>query len=182
MTGSTGQSYTGSTGPTGIGFTGPQGAASSVTGPAGPSTTGSTGPAGVGGAGTVTRGYVKNTLNTSALFDSAAIDQTNFPTSIGIWSVTGINATSNCLQLDFSANVGSEYVPPNISGILSWSIGTTTLNTQMISFGVYNIDNPVTTLQWQASPPHWRLYISIDISSFPSGGSNPVVVYLNLFN
>jgi hypothetical protein len=153
-----------------------------VTGATGPSATGLTGPAGVGGSGTATYGYVVNTLNSSALFDSAAINQTNFPSTIGIWSVTAINATSNCLQLDFSANIGSEYLPPNISGILSWSIGTTTLNTQMISYGVYSLDNPVTTLQWQTSPPHWRLYISIDISSFPSGGSNPVVVYLNLFN
>ena len=179
-TGSTGLSYTGYTGPTGIGFTGPQGATSSVTGPTGLSGTGLTGPTGNGGIGTVTYGYAINTLTASALFGT--IDQTNFSPTIGIWSVTTINATSNCFQLDFDSSIGSEYLPPNISGILSWSIGTTTLNTQMISYGVYISNNPVTTLQWQTSPPHWRLYIAINTSSFPSGATNPVVVYLNLFN
>ena len=177
MTGSTGLSYTGTTGPTGIGFTGPQGVVSSVTGPTGPSTTGLTGPAGIGGVGTVTRGYVVNTLTSApALFGT--INQTNFPSTIGIWTVTNSTLT---LQLDFSANIGTQYLPPNISGILSWSNGSV-LNTQMISYGVYNQDNPVTTLQWQTSPPHWRLYITINSSSFPSGDSKDVVVYLNLFN
>lgn len=179
-TGSTGISYTGPTGPTGIGFTGLQGETSSVTGPTGLSATGPTGPVGLGGNGTVTYGYAINTLTVSALF--GAIDQTKFPSIIGIWSVTTINAFSNCFQLDFDSSIGSEYLPPNISGILSWSIGTATLNTQMISYGVYISNNPVTTLQWQTSPPHWRLYIAINTSSFPSGATNPVVVYLNLFN
>jgi hypothetical protein len=176
MTGSTGLSYTGSTGPTGIGFTGPQGEASSITGPTGPSATGLTGPAGVGGSGTATYGYINVTLDPATRLYSS-INQTQFPSRIGIWRLS----STTVLILDFSQNITSQYLPPNVSGIVSNAdTGSSPIffSTQMVSFGVYGGSSPETTFVW--STDHWQMLITINNNSF--AGSTNVIIYLNLFN
>ena len=187
-TGATGA--TGATGPTGPsgsagprGYTGPAG---DTTGATGSSTTGSTGPTGAGGGGTITSGYIQVKFNGSSIFDTtAAIEATNFPSSIGTWTTP---PTATKLTLNFNAtNYNNEYLPPNISGLITWwsAAVPNSFKSQMITLGSYLSNNPVTTFTWSGS--QWIMTFTINSSSFSSSGNNGTSLYglnlyLNVFN
>jgi hypothetical protein len=188
-TGSTGSTEnTGPTGPSGsAGPRGNTGLAGDVTGATGPSGTGSTGPTGAGGGGTITSGYIQVKFNGSSVFltGGTAIDTANFPSSIGSWTSTAITPTK--LTLDFSANYNNPYLPPNISGLITWwsTASPNSFKSQMISLGVYTASNPVTTFTWSGT--QWVMSFTINSSSFSSSGNNGTsgygfILYLNVFN
>jgi len=183
-TGATGS--TGPTGPTGLsgsagprGYTGPAG---DTTGATGSSATGATGPTGAGGGGTITSGYMSIDLSPTVFTFVNSLDVTGFPSSIGTWAYV----TDKILTLTFNAtNYNNEYLPPNISGIISyWQPASSLFKSQMISLGVYSGTNPVTTFAWSSGTLQWVM--TFTINSFSSSG-NPTGgkgfnLYLNVFN
>lgn len=182
-TGPTGpDAFTGITGPTGAtgqGTTGPTGPISSVTGPTGLGYTGSTGPTGRVGS-IASYGYITFALASSSSFSSTVgtYDTTNFPSSIGSWTIAGAY-----LNLTFNASYNVSSVPPNINGTFQWATtaGTTT-NVLPISPGVYLSGYIQTVLDWTGT--NWRLSITIVGSPFtsPNTNSNSSILYLTVFN
>lgn len=183
---------TGATGPTGqagaAGSRGATGPVGSVTGATGSSATGSTGPTGAGGGGTITSGYMRIGMNSvNNLFQPGTTDVSAFPSSIGIWTFAGDGLS---LTLTFNnTNYNNPYVPPNISGIISyWQVPSPITDpsfykSQMISQGVYTASNPVTTVTWSGT--HWVMTFTIGASSFSAMGNNGTYgfnLYLNVFN
>jgi len=185
--------YTGAAGSTGAtGPTGQAGAAGSrgATGPAGVSTgatgssaTGPTGPTGAGGGGTIASGYMRIGMNSANnLFQSGTTDVTGFPSSIGTWTFAGDNLS---ITLAFNAtNYNNQYVPPNISGIISyWQPSANLYKSQILSLGAYSASNPVTTFAWSGT--QWIMTYKIGSSSFSTTGNNGTYgfnLYLNVFN
>jgi hypothetical protein len=176
-TGSVGS--TGATGPTGqagaAGSRGATGPAGIMTGPTGPSVSGLTGPTGAGG-GTISKGYIRVSFDTLFVF-SALVDVANFPSSIGIWSIITTNSSNDTLLLTFNTTFNNPYLPPNITGLITWTDGTSIFS-QMISLGVYTGDYPVTILRWSGS--QWLLSIIISGSSYSS--ATFLNLYLNVLN
>jgi hypothetical protein len=177
---------TGATGPTGqAGAAGSRGATGPVgdtTGATGSSATGSTGPTGAGGGGTITAGYMRIGLNSvNNQFQTGVTDVAGFPSSIGIWSFPD----TLTLVLTFNAtNYNNQYIPPNITGIISyWQPSLSLYKSQIISLGVYSASNPVTTFAWSGT--QWIMTFKIGSSSFSSTGNNGTYgfnLYLNVFN
>jgi len=182
VTGNTGIGFTGSTGPTGIGFTGPTGSSSSITGPTGISGTGSTGPTGLTGS-TIRNGYITANIVTTASNYLNTLVQTNFPSSIGTWAIQA--GTISSLILTFNnTNYNNQYIPPNISGMLTVFNPTLVVYaSQMISLGIYSGTTNITTttLQWSSGLSSWQLYFNVNGSSFGST-YNSLNLYLNVFN
>jgi len=198
-TGSTGQAgtlgptgYTGTLGTTGnTGPTGQAGAAGSrgATGPVGDTTgatgfsdTGSTGPTGSGGGGTITSGYISVGLAANLFASPAVIDTSAFPSSIGTCAISD-TAT---LEITFNnTNYNNQYVPPNITGIVSyWQPGTPAgfYKSQILSLGVYVSPQAATYFSWSGTA--WKMTYKIT-GSFSSTGNNGTYgfnLYLNVFN
>jgi len=170
---------TGATGPTGqagpAGSRGATGPAGVETGATGSSATGSTGPTGAGGGGTITSGYIRVGIN---LFKFAApLDVSGFPSSIGTWALT----SDTTLTLTFNAtNYNNPYVPPNITGIISYYLTTGKYNSQIISLGSYSSTLPVTTFTWSGT--QWIMTYTINTLSTTQTGSYNFNLYLNVFN
>ena len=189
--------YTGATGVTGpTGLTGPSGSvgprgytgsAGDTTGATGSSATGLTGPTGAGGGGTITSGYIQVKFNGSSVFDTAnPIETTSFPSSIGTWTSPAPATTR--LVLSFNAtNYNNQYLPPNISGLITWwsTAVPNSFKSQIITLGAYSGTNPVTTFVWSGT--QWVMTFTINSSSFSSSGNNATSgyglnLYLNVFN
>jgi len=178
---------TGATGPTGLagaaGSRGPTGPVGGITGATGSSATGSTGTTGAGGGGTIASGYIRVPLTSGNIFVTTAgtLDASGFPSSIGTWTVAG---TGLSLTLTFNAtNYNNQYVPPNISGIISYYQTTSQYSSQIISLGAYSGQNPVTTFVWSGS--QWQMTYTIGASSFSATSNNGTYgfnLYLNVFN
>jgi len=185
VTGPTGLGYTGGAGPVGQGPIGVQGPTGSLTGATGPSATGFTGPTGSGEGGTITTGYFRVGLDpASYVFQIGNSDATGFPSSIGTWVVT----STTQLTLTFNAtNYNNQYIPPNVSGLITWWIPSSSLfKSYMISLGIYSGTNPVTVFKWSTTLSQWQMTYTINASSFsPSGnpsGAYGFNLYLNVFN
>jgi hypothetical protein len=185
-TGATGS--TGATGPTGqAGSAGSRGATGPVgveTGATGSFATGSTGPTGAGGGGTIRSGYIQVGLDPSFFtFQPGNYDVlSGFPSSIGIWDPP----TTTALTLKFNTtNYNNQYIPPNISGIITWWDKVAAIfKSQMISLGVYVAPQPVTTFQYLSG--QWQMNFTINSSSYNPSGNSPsgygFNLYLNVFN
>ena len=171
---------TGPTGPAGVGYTGLTGPDSSITGPVGPYTTGPTGQTGSKGV-TVTSGYITFAFAGAGAFDTTVgkYNFTNFPSSIGSWSIG-----SSYLILTFDASYNMPNVPPNINGTMQWATiaGSGNLNVVPISPGVYLSNYFQTVLDRNGS--NWRLSITIVGSPFqsPNLNANSSILYLSVFN
>ena len=172
---------TGATGPTGqagaAGSRGATGPAGDITGATGSSATGPTGPAGSGGGGTITSGYIRIGCVGSA-FQPANLDVSGFSSSIGTWG-----ATTLVLTLTFNATYNNPYLPPNITGFITWWNGTV-FSTQMISLGFYQSPPAVTSFTWNGT--QWVMTYTINSGSL-SGSANYEAkygfnLYLNVFN
>jgi hypothetical protein len=168
---------TGNTGPTGQGYTGPTGPTSSITGPTGPNNTGSTGLTGINGS-IVSYGYILFTFDGFGNFKLSDYTFTNFPSSIGTWTIG-----PTYLNLTFHPSYNVSSVPPNINGTFQWATNTGFINVLPISPGVYNSDYLQTVLDWNVST--WRLSLTIStISTFPDASTtaNSSILYLTVFN
>jgi hypothetical protein len=173
---------TGATGPTGqAGAAGSRGATGPVgdtTGATGSSATGPTGPTGSGGGGTITSGYVRVGLSGN-LFQTAIFDTSAFPPSIGECRFPD-NAT---LEITFDAtNYNNQYVPPNISGIISYYQTSLIYKSFMITLGVYSASNPATNFTWTGTQWKMTLKITGSLSSTTNNGTYGFNLYLNVFN
>jgi len=174
---------TGATGPTGqagaAGSRGATGPAGTLTGATGSSDTGPTGPTGAGGGGTISSGYIRVALNTVVNPFTSLTDVSNFPSSIGIWSIATTTIANDTLVLTYNSSFNNQYLPPNISGIITWSNGSSIFS-QMISLGVYTGSFPVTVFQWNSGSSQWKMSIIINNSSYSGGQS--FNLYLNVLN
>jgi len=173
---------TGATGPTGLagaaGSRGPTGSVGGITGATGSSATGSTGPTGAGGGGTLTSGYIRVGIAASA-FQPANLDISGFPSSIGTWTVS-----STVLTLTFNSIYNNPYLPPNITGFITWWNGTI-FSTQLISLGFYQSPPAVTEFRWNGT--RWVMTYTINSGSLSGstnyfGGVYGFNLYLNVFN
>jgi hypothetical protein len=161
LTGPTGSDTTGITG-----FTGPVG----PTGPAGEGVTGPAGPG--GGAALVTSGYIQLRFS-GTTFDTTGGTYditTNFPSSIGTWTVT----SATVLTLVFT-NTTATLIPPNFTGIVNWYNGSG-YRGNMISHGGYGISPNITFSVTASAPYTWTMIYTINTSAFP-GATNDISTY-----
>jgi len=171
---------TGTTGPTGqagaASSRGPTGLVGSITGPTGSNISGLTGPTGLAG-GTTAKGYILVALDGTSYLFGTLTNVANFPSSIGVWSITTTSVTNDTLLLTFNTSFNNQYLPPNINGLITWTDGASIFS-QMISLGVYTGDYPATVFEWSGT--QWRMSIIISSGSYSSGVS--FNLYLNILN
>jgi hypothetical protein len=110
---------------------------------------------------------------------NGSYDFTNFPSSIGTWSIGAAY-----LNLTFNASYNVQYVPPNINGTFQWATtaGSGNLNVVPISPGVYLTNYVQTVLDWTGT--NWRLSLSIVGTPFtsPNTNANSTILYLTVFS
>jgi hypothetical protein len=152
-------------GPTGPQRTGPTGNGGS-TGPVGPTGEGYTGATGRAGGGTPiqTSGYIQVGI-AGGLLDTSVYDFSHFPASIGTWTIQD----NQTLILTFP-NVFTNYIPPNIIGVVNWYDGTT-YQSDMISATGYGV-NSAMFFTFTSSGPNYTVVLTYVLSSSYSNIQN----------
>jgi hypothetical protein len=181
LTGPRGLSGTGFTGPDGISETGPTGPQGLI-GPTGPTGGYYTGPTGQAGAGTiVTSGYIQVAmLGGSFPFSTTTFDFSQFPSSIGSWTIP---PGTNNLTLTFNNSYyNNSAVSPNFSGVINWWNGTNWLcqmvGNTLISAGA-NIQ-----IVWNAISLNWILTVNSGngYQTSTNNGTYGFVLHMTVFN
>jgi len=164
--GPTGQGYTGLTGASTTGATGFTG----LVGPTGLTGFGYTGPTGPAGGNIVVRsGYIQlafsgNTFNTTpGTYDITS----NFPASIGTWTVI-----SNTILTLLFTNTTSQLIPPNFTGIVNWFDGSV-YRCSMISPTTSNSGTTITFTYTGTGPYTWTMTYTSQAKSFASPTITP---------
>ena len=167
---------TGVRGPTGRGYTGPTGASTTgatgftgIAGPTGPKGDRIDGPVGPpGGTVVFTSGYIQLAFfgslgkfnTTPGTYDIT----TNFPSSIGTWTLV----SNNNLTLAFTSPT-QYYVPPNFTGIVNWFDGSGNVyRGSMISPSGSGTTTTLVTFTFTGSPPavYWTMSLQFQVKSF----------------
>jgi hypothetical protein len=132
---------------------------------------------------TIRNGYITANISSTPSNYLNTLVQTSFPSSIGTWAIQAGTITSLILTFN-NTNYSNQYIPPNMSGMLTVYNPTLTLySSQMISLGIYSGTTNITTatLQWSTGLNSWQLYFNVNGSSFGTT-YNSLNLYLNVFN